>query len=233
MTTAAFPTTRRRATRRRWSRRARRRQRATHARSSTRLLSSLIEVGGGPMAAAARAERGGVQRDTYERVKAALAANPSLTTRDAFARIAQETGRSVGTIQTSYYRMAREDPNTTVKARPRSGKRTAGRPRAVTKPAASRGSDGSRASAIGELDAHRTVPRRSGGAARLCQADRPRAEGPRPHQGAPAVGPVATGLEKLAGAPPPRSRRVGLAVAPRTRRRPTRPPEAPSASTGA
>jgi hypothetical protein len=104
------------------------------------------------MAAAARAERGSVQRDTYERVKAALAANPSLTTRDAFARIAKETGRSVGTIQTSYYRIARQDPNTTVKARPRSGKRTAGRPRSVTAPAASRSSLRRRSSVTNDLD---------------------------------------------------------------------------------
>ena len=105
------------------------------------------------MATAASAERGGVQRDTYERVKAALAANPSLTTRDAFARVAEETGRSVGTIQTSYYRIAREDPNTTVKARPRSGTKAAKRSRAATAPAAANGrARGRQTAPSGDLD---------------------------------------------------------------------------------
>jgi hypothetical protein len=103
------------------------------------------------MATAASAERGGVQRDTYERVKAALAANPGLTTRDAFARVAEETGRSVGTIQTSYYRIAREDPNTTVKARPRSGAKAAKRSRAATATANGR-TRGRRSAASGDLD---------------------------------------------------------------------------------
>ena len=138
------------------------------------------------MAAAASAERGGVQRDTYERVKAVLAANPGLTTRDAFARVAEETGRSVGTIQTSYYRIAREDPNTTVKARPRSGvedseaaacgDRRCQRPRP-------------RAPVLVERrprPADRAVPGRPDGAARPRQADRPRAQGPGSDQGPPA-----------------------------------------------
>lgn len=103
------------------------------------------------MAAAASVERGGVQRDTYERVKAALAASPGLTTRDAFARVAEETGRSVGTIQTSYYRIAREDPNTTVKARPRSGAKAAKRSRAAT-PAANGRTRGRSSAASGDLD---------------------------------------------------------------------------------
>jgi hypothetical protein len=103
------------------------------------------------MATAASAERGGVQRDTYERVKAALAASPGLTTRDAFARVAEETGRSVGTIRTSYYRIAREDPNTTVKARPRSGAKAAKRSRAA--PATANGrTRGRRSAASGDLD---------------------------------------------------------------------------------
>jgi|SoiMethySBSTD1v2_1073268.scaffolds.fasta_scaffold1522409_2 hypothetical protein len=103
------------------------------------------------MAAATSAERGGVQRDTYERVKAVLAASPGLTTRDAFARVAEETGRSVGTIQTSYYRIAREDPNTTVKARPRSGAKAARRPRAATTSANGR-TRGRQSSSGGDLD---------------------------------------------------------------------------------
>ena len=103
------------------------------------------------MATAASAERGGVQRDTYERVKAALAANPGLTTRDAFARVAEATGRSVGTIQTSYYRIAREDPNTTVKARPRSGAKAARRPRAAATSANGR-TRGRQSSSGGDLD---------------------------------------------------------------------------------
>ena len=102
------------------------------------------------MATAESAERGGVQRDTYERVKAVLAASPGLTTRDAFARVAEETGRSVGTIQTSYYRIAREDPNTTVKARPRSGAKAAKRTRAAT--AANGRTRGRQPSSSGDLD---------------------------------------------------------------------------------
>ena len=42
-----------------------------------------------------------------------------MTTRQAFERVAQESGRSVSTVQTTYYRAARRDPNTTVKRRPR------------------------------------------------------------------------------------------------------------------
>ena len=104
------------------------------------------------MATATSAERGGVQRDTYERVKAVLAANPALTTRDAFSRVAEDTGRSMGTIQTSYYRIAREDPNTTVKARPRSGSKTAKRSRAATAAANGRAARGRQTSSGGDLD---------------------------------------------------------------------------------
>jgi hypothetical protein len=38
---------------------------------------------------------------------------------EAFARVAEETGRSAATVATAYYRVARKDPNSTVKQRPR------------------------------------------------------------------------------------------------------------------
>jgi hypothetical protein len=81
------------------------------------------------MAANAKTGRGNVQRETYDRVRALLSSNDGLKTREAFERVAAESGRSVGTVQTSYYRIAREDPNSGVKSRPR-------KPRAV------KGSDG-------------------------------------------------------------------------------------------
>jgi len=66
-----------------------------------------------------RAPRGAVGEETYERVKALLSGPERMTTRQAFERVAQESGRSVSTIQTTYYRAARRDPDTTVRRRPR------------------------------------------------------------------------------------------------------------------
>src|SRR4051812_486000 len=67
------------------------------------------------------AERGTVGRQTYDRVRELLATSDGMTTRQAFEQVGQETGRAVGAVQTAYYRVARSDPNATVKRRPRSG----------------------------------------------------------------------------------------------------------------
>jgi hypothetical protein len=70
--------------------------------------------------------RGNVSRQTYERVRELLSGGSNLTTRAAFEIVAQETGRSVGTVQTAYYRIARQMPDGGgVKQRPRTGRRPA------------------------------------------------------------------------------------------------------------
>jgi len=71
--------------------------------------------------------RGNVSRQTYERVRELLSGGGDLTTRAAFEVVAEETGRSVGTVQTAYYRIARQMPDGGgVRQRPRSGRRPAG-----------------------------------------------------------------------------------------------------------
>ena len=66
--------------------------------------------------------RGTIGRQTYERVRELLAGG-NLTTRAAFEQVSEETGRSVGTVQTAYYRVARSLPGGGgVKQRPRSGR---------------------------------------------------------------------------------------------------------------
>jgi len=79
-----------------------------------------------------RAPRGAVGEETYERVRALLSGPERMTTRQAFERVAQESGRSVSTIQTTYYRAARRDPDTTVRRRPRT--QAAGATAAATSP---------------------------------------------------------------------------------------------------
>jgi hypothetical protein len=99
-----------------------------------------------------RVPRGAVGEETYERVKALLAGPERITTREAFERVARESGRSVSTVQTTYYRVARRDPNTTVRRRPRTapGRDTAaatparGRPRGTTARARVAQGDGAR-----------------------------------------------------------------------------------------
>jgi hypothetical protein len=89
--------------------------------------------------------RGNIGRQTYERVRELLDSG-DLTTRAAFERVAEETGRSVGTVQTAYYRVARSMPGGGgVKQRPRGGRTAA--------PSAPRGRGGRRrASAGGDVD---------------------------------------------------------------------------------
>ena len=72
--------------------------------------------------------RGTIGRQTYDRVRELLA-DGTLTTRAAFERVSEETGRSVGTVQTAYYRVARSLPGGGgVQQRPRSGRRTGAAP---------------------------------------------------------------------------------------------------------
>ncbi len=76
--------------------------------------------------------RGTIGRQTYERVRELLA-DGTLTTRAAFERVSEETGRSVGTVQTAYYRMARRCPGGGgVRQRPRSGRRASTAPARAT-----------------------------------------------------------------------------------------------------
>jgi hypothetical protein len=83
--------------------------------------------------------RGTIGRQTYERVRELLA-DGTLTTRAAFEQVSQETGRSVGTVQTAYYRVARSLPDGGgVKQRPRSGRRPAASPAPATARATGRG----------------------------------------------------------------------------------------------
>jgi hypothetical protein len=59
-------------------------------------------------------------------VRELLSGSSDLTTRAAFEQVARETGRSVGTVQTAYYRIARQMPDGGgVRQRPRGGRRPA------------------------------------------------------------------------------------------------------------
>jgi hypothetical protein len=63
-----------------------------------------------------------IGQQTYARVRELLGSGECATTRAAFERVAEETGRSVGTVQTAYYRVARSLPGGGgVEQRPRSG----------------------------------------------------------------------------------------------------------------
>ena len=73
---------------------------------------------------AATTQRGEIGKQTYEAVKSHISMGKKAT--EAFRLVAHETGRSVGTVQTSYYRIARSLPGGGgVKLRPRGGKRAA------------------------------------------------------------------------------------------------------------
>ena len=70
-------------------------------------------------------QRGEIGKQTYAAVKSHIAKGRKAT--EAFKLVAQESGRSVGTVQTSYYRIARSLPGGGgVKLRPRVGKRASG-----------------------------------------------------------------------------------------------------------
>jgi hypothetical protein len=74
------------------------------------------------------AERGTIGKQTYAAVRAQIKQGKKAT--QAFAIVAEQTGRSAATVATAYYRIAREDPNSGVRTRPR--KRRA-EPRASSK----------------------------------------------------------------------------------------------------
>ena len=76
------------------------------------------------MASAPKRKRGEIGRQTFEAVHA-LVHKGGMKTTEAFKKVAAETGRSVGTVQTSYYRIARQTPGSGVKTRARKGKAAA------------------------------------------------------------------------------------------------------------
>ena len=74
-------------------------------------------------------KRGEIGRQTFEAVQA-LVRQGNRTT-EAFAKVAENTGRSAATVATAYYRVARTLPDAGgVKLRPRSGPKA--RPRTAT-----------------------------------------------------------------------------------------------------
>ena len=76
------------------------------------------------MARAPEAKRGEIARQTFEAVHA-LVHKGGMKTTEAFKKVAAETGRSVGTVQTSYYRIARQTPGSGVRTRSRKNKAAA------------------------------------------------------------------------------------------------------------
>ena len=64
-----------------------------------------------PMASAPEPKRGEIGKQTFEAVHA-LVHKSGMKTTEAFKKVAAETGRSVGTVQASYYRIARQTPET-------------------------------------------------------------------------------------------------------------------------
>ena len=73
-------------------------------------------------------QRGEIGKQTYEAVKAHIGVGKKAT--EAFRLVAEESGRSVGTVQTSYYRIARSLPGGGgVKLRPRKRAGAAATPR--------------------------------------------------------------------------------------------------------
>ena len=66
-------------------------------------------------------KRGEIGKQTFDAVHA-LVHKGGMKTTEAFKKVAAETGRSVGTVQTSYYRIARQTPGSGVKTRARKNK---------------------------------------------------------------------------------------------------------------
>ena len=73
------------------------------------------------MASTPEPKRGEIGRQTFDAVHA-LVHKGGMKTTEAFKKVAAETGRSVGTVQTSYYRIARQTPGSGVKTRSRKNK---------------------------------------------------------------------------------------------------------------
>jgi hypothetical protein len=63
------------------------------------------------------AERGAIGKQTYAAVRDQIKQGKKTT--EAFAIVAEQSGRSAATVATAYYRIAREDPNSGVRTRPR------------------------------------------------------------------------------------------------------------------
>ena len=76
------------------------------------------------MASASEAKRGEIGKQTFDAVHA-LVHKGGMKTTEAFKKVAAETGRSVGTVQTSYYRIARQTAGSGVKTRSRKNKAAA------------------------------------------------------------------------------------------------------------
>ena len=70
------------------------------------------------MATPPETKRGEIGKQTFDAVHA-LVHKSGMKTTEAFRKVAAETGRSVGTVQTSYYRIARQTPGSGVKTRSR------------------------------------------------------------------------------------------------------------------
>jgi hypothetical protein len=74
------------------------------------------------MSASGTKARGAVGRETFEAVQQLVGEGKKRT--EAFAIVAERTGRSPGTVATAYYRVARTVPGAGgVKLRPRKGRR--------------------------------------------------------------------------------------------------------------
>jgi hypothetical protein len=92
-------------------------------------------------AGADKPKRGEIGRQTFEAVQK-LVRQGNRTT-EAFARVAEQTGRSAATVATAYYRVARTLPDAGgVKLRPRSGPKA--RPRTTTARRGRRAASGNR-----------------------------------------------------------------------------------------
>ena len=84
----------------------------------------------------APAARGAIGRSTYEAVRKHIEQGKKAT--EAFALVAEVTGRSKATVQTAYYRIARSLPDGGgVKIRPRSSAQTRYEERHPSRPSAS------------------------------------------------------------------------------------------------
>ena len=75
-----------------------------------------------------KTKRGEIGQRTFDAVHA-LVHKSGMKTTEAFKKVADETGRSVGTVQTSYYRIARQTPGSGVKTRSRKNKPHVAAPR--------------------------------------------------------------------------------------------------------
>jgi hypothetical protein len=85
--------------------------------------------------------RGAIGEQTYNAVRELIAQGKKPT--EAFAAVAEKTGRSAATVATAYYRTARKHPESGVKTRPRRATAAAASPRAAASRAPRRGREAS------------------------------------------------------------------------------------------